>query len=128
MRWNRRNRRLERQVGVAPWLVAGFILLAAIGLAYVWLNGQSDLLGRELRRLEDERNKLAKQHLNEEYRWARLKSPQSLDKALADHRLTMGAPRHDQVVRLRDAPRNDGGLLAVLGGRAPRNDGRTIRE
>ncbi len=128
MKWNRRNRRLDRQSGVAPWLVTGFILLAAIGLAYVWLNGQSELLGRELRRLEDDRNKLVKQHLNEEYRWARLKSPQSLEKALAEHKLVMGAPRHDQVVRLRDAAPGDHGLLALLGERGPRSEGKTIRE
>lgn len=128
MTWNRRNRRLERQSGVAPCLVVGVVALVAIALIYAWLNSRSEMLGRDLCRLEGERDKLVKQHLNEEYRWARLKSPQSLDKALADHRLTMGAPRHDQVVRLRDAPRSDGGLLAVLGGRVPRNDGRTIRE
>jgi hypothetical protein len=128
MRWSRGNRRLRRQTGVASWLVGVFVLLAAVGIAYVCLNGQTDMLGRELRLLEDKRSRLAKQHLNEEYRWARLKSPQSLEKALVDHRLVMGAPRHDQVVRLRDAPQSERGLLAVLGGAGSRGDGKAVRE
>lgn len=119
---------MERQSGAAPWLVAGFVLLAAIGLMYVWLNGQSELLGRELRRMEEERASLVKQHLNEEYRWARLKSPQSLEKALAEHRLVMGVPRHDQVVRLRDSAPGDRGMLASLGWRDMRVGGKTTRE
>jgi hypothetical protein len=113
---------------VAPWLAAGLIVFAAIGLAYVWMDGQSELLGRELRRLEEEHSKLVKQHLNEEYRWARLKSPQSVEKALAEHRLIMSAPRHDQVVRLTDSAPSDRRLLAVLGTLSPRRDGKIIRE
>lgn len=128
MKWNRKNRRLQRQSGVAPWLVAGSILMAAVGLAYVWVNGQMDLLGRDLRRLEAEHGKLVKQHLNEEYRWARMKSPQSLDKALSSHRLVMAAPRPDQVVRLRDAHPPEGELLASLDGRVPRTIRKTARE
>lgn len=128
MMLNRRNRRLQSQAGAAPWLVAGFVVLAVVGLGYVWVNGQTEMLGRELRRLDDEHGKLVKQHLNEEYRWARLKSPQSLEKALADHRLVMGAPRHDQVVRLRDLPQTDGRMLASAGVRAQRGTGKTVRE
>lgn len=128
MMFNRRNRRLQSQAGVAPWLVAGFVVLAAVGLSYVWVNGQTEMLGRELRRLDDEHGKLVKQHLNEEYRWARIKSPQSLEKALADHRLVMGAPRHDQVVRLRDMPQHEAKMLASAGVRAQRGTGKTVRE
>lgn len=118
---------MERQSGVAPWLVGGSILLAAIGLAYVWVNGQAAALGGDLQRLDVEHSKLVKQHLNEEYRWARMKSPQSLEKALSDHRLVMGAPRHNQVVRLRDSVQGENELLAVFDGRT-RGLGKTIRE
>jgi hypothetical protein len=128
MMWKKRNRRLQSQGGVAPWLVAGFILLAATGLSYVWINGQTEMLGRELRRLDDEHGKLVKQHLNEEYRWARLKSPQSLEKALADHQLAMGAPRHDQVVRMRDTQQGDGRMLAAVGARGIRGGTKTTRD
>jgi hypothetical protein len=128
MIWKKRNRRLERQIGVSRCLVAGFIFLAVVGVIYFSLNSKSALLAGELRRLEDERSKLGKQHLNEEYRWARMKSPQSLEKALTDRRLVMGAPRHDQVVRLRVAPKSDRALLAVAGGRRPPNGGDAVHE
>jgi len=103
MTLSRQNRRLHKQQGGgARLVVAGCVLLAAIGLAYVWINSRCETLAREIRRLEADRDALAKRQLNEEYRWARLKSPQSLERVLQERGMVMAGPRYDQVVRLSD--------------------------
>jgi hypothetical protein len=108
MTLTRQNRKLDRQQGsAARSVVVGCVVLVAIGLAYVWLDSQCATMAREIRKLEGEREALAKRQLNEEYRWARLKSPQSLDRVLEQRGLVMAAPRYDQVIRMWDG---DGGM------------------
>jgi hypothetical protein len=97
----RQNKKLQRNEGPGlPMVVAGAVMVAVAGLAHVWLGCRCEMLGRDIRRLEIERDSLTKQYLNEEYRWARAKAPRSLESALAEHRLEMTVARCDQVVRI----------------------------
>ncbi len=127
MTLTRQNRKLDKQQGgPARSIVTGCVLLVAVGLAYVWLDNQCETLGREIRRLEADREILARRQLNEEYRWARLKSPQSLDRVLRERGMSMAAPRYDQVVRMWDG---DGGGVGLLASAARRVAGReSLRE
>jgi hypothetical protein len=81
------------------------------------------MMGRDIRKLEIERDALTKQFLNEEYHWARTKSPRNLESALQEHRLDMTVARPDQVVRMgseRLTPVTKTRWAAVSGGRSNR--------
>ena len=127
MTLTRQNRKLHKQQGgAARFVVTGCVLLVAIGLAYVWLNSRCETLGCEIRKLEADRDALAKRQLNEEYRWARLKSPQSMEHVLQQRGMAMAAPRYDQVVKMWDG---DGGGVGLLASAARRVAGReSLRE
>lgn len=87
-----------------PMPFAGLVvLLCAFALGYVWLGCRCEALGRELKTLENEREVLHKQYLNEEYKWIRMKSPHELEKALEKHNIIMTWPANDQVIRLSDS-------------------------
>ncbi|MDI6775108.1 MAG: hypothetical protein QME60_06910 [Verrucomicrobiota bacterium] len=89
---------------IFPVPFAGLLaVIAAMALWYLWLGCRCEALGKELKRLEDEKAELTKRCLNEEYKWARMKSPESIDRALARHGIVMIWPRSEQIVRLTKA-------------------------
>ncbi len=97
----RQNKKLQKNDGSGlPMIVTGAILVAAAGLVHVWLGCRCEIMGRDIRKLEIERDSLTKQYLNEEYHWARIKSPRNLESALLEHRLDMTVARPEQVVRM----------------------------
>lgn len=101
----RRNKKKMTMDGfVFPVPFAGLVIvIAALALGYVWLGCRCEALGKDLKRLENEKAELTKRCLNEEYNWTRMKSPQNLDRALARWGIVMTWPRPDQIVRLTDA-------------------------
>jgi hypothetical protein len=100
-RKNRKKRKLEGFMLPMPF--AGLVaLLAAFALGYVWLGSRCEALGRDLKVLENERQTLHKQYLQEEYKWIQMRSPRELEKALEKHDIIMTWPKSDQVVRLSD--------------------------
>lgn len=100
----RRNRKRSRMDGfMLPTRFAGLMVaLSVLALAYVWLGCRCEVLGRDIRGLEKEREILVRRCLNEEYKWTRMKSPRQIEKALQLHNIVMAWPRNDQVVRLHD--------------------------
>ena len=103
MRKNRKKRKLDGSILPMPMPLAGLVaLLCAFALGYVWLGCRCEALGRELKTLENERDALHKQYLNEEYKWIRMKSPREIEKALERHNIIMTWPSNDQVIRLSD--------------------------
>ena len=69
---------------------------------YIWLSCRCDALGRELRSLESEKERLQNEYLTEEYKWMRMKSPREIEKALEKHNIMMTWPKTEQVIRLSD--------------------------
>jgi hypothetical protein len=120
----RQNKKLQKTEGSGlPMIVTGAILVAAVGLVHVWLGCRCEMMGRDIRKLEIERDGLTKQALNEEYHWARTKAPRNLESALSEHRLDMSVARSEQVVRmgserLTSAPKTR--WVASSGGRSSR--------
>ena len=100
-RRNRKKRR--RQDGfVFPAPFAGLVvLISSLALVYVWLGCRCEALGRELRALEEVQSEARKQQANEAFKWARKKSPQSIEKALRRCGVTMVWPHGRRIVRLR---------------------------
>ncbi len=83
------------------------VVAVALALAYVWLGCRCEAAGKDIKELEKETAALGKVLLNEEYRWAWTTSPRNLEKALARHRIVMGWPRRNQIIRLAaSAPTN----------------------
>lgn len=83
----------------APYAGA-FALAVGLALGYVWLKSRCDSLEREINALETEKEDLEKVLHYEEYKWSQMKSPASIEAALAKHKLVMSWPRNDQVIRI----------------------------
>ena len=99
----RKKRKKQQQMNgyIFPVPFAGIVVVAsALALGYVWLGYQCEALGDEIKAVEARGVELNKKLLNAEYRWVRMKSPQSLEIALQRHGLKMDWPRAGQVVRL----------------------------
>jgi hypothetical protein len=93
---------------VFPVPFAGvLVLIATLAMIYVWLGCRCEVLGREIKTLEQEREVLHKKHLNEEYRWTRMKSLRSIENALAGFSIQMTWPANNQIVRLQDTAKKD---------------------
>lgn len=98
----RKNRKRTINGFVFPLPFAGIIVISVLtALAYVWLAHCQESLGRELKRLEKQRDFLSKKYVNEESRWMREKSPRNITTALRRHGLVMTWPLRNQVVHLR---------------------------
>lgn len=126
----RRNRKNKRLDGSSfPVHFAGVvILISVLGLSYVWLVGQCDALGKELKALEKEQSTLHKKYLNEEFRWMRAKSPRNMERALARHKIAMDWPRSGQIVLLQRSDPFRGDRVAATTGGAPRYPGTRMND
>ena len=100
----RKNRKKKQDGFIFPVPFAGIVvMLASVGLVYVWLGCRCEQIGGEITKLEKVQAELRKQLVNEEYRWSRLRAPHSVETALARCGIVMDWPRGNQVVRLFDA-------------------------
>lgn len=97
----RANRKWQTGGHAVPVKMAILILVAsAMALGYIWLEIQCEALGKELKVLEAQRDALNRKCLQEESRWANMKAPGSIERALALHHLRMGWPSREQIVVL----------------------------
>ena len=113
----RKNRKKKRVDGfLIPMPFAGAVVAAsALALVYVWLGCSCEAVGEEIKQLEAQQAELARQRLNAEYRWARTKSPRSLEIALERHGIEMDWPAAGQVVWLTDVGTTQGGSAPADG-------------
>ena len=101
----RRNKKKRLHGFVFPVPIAGIlVVIAALGLTYVYLGCRCETLGQEIKSLEKEQAELGRKYVNAEFRWAKIKSPQSLEAALAARHIAMTWPRSDQVIWLAGRP------------------------
>ncbi len=100
----RRNKRKYRQNGIILPIPFGgiVVLLSSLAIGYVWLDCRCGAIDVEIKQLEELQAKLHQKYLNEQCRWATLKSPRGIEAALRKHGIKMALPRSDQIVVLRD--------------------------
>jgi len=99
-RRNRKRKKLNSRIFPVPF--AGLLVVGVtLALGYVWLCLRCQTLGDELKKLEERREILAREHQQELFKWTRAKAPHQLELALAKHKLAMTWPSSRQVVQLR---------------------------
>lgn len=110
----RNRKRNDNKSGFAfPLPAAVFLTLTVtLLLLYVWLDTHGQALGAHIKRLESQRLELNKAYAHELSKWEKLKSPASIERALARNRLVMIAPDDKNVVRLRS--RSGAGSLGPM--------------
>jgi hypothetical protein len=107
---SRQNRRKDSFVLEAPAaaLVGLALVVAALALAYLWIHSRCEALGRNIKKLETERDELERQFQIEESKWTQLKSPRNLERTLAARGIAMNWPRPDQIVHVFEPEELDG--------------------
>lgn len=101
-RKNNRKKTKKNQVQVPfPVVLANvLVLVAVLGLSYMWLCSRCDALGREIKNKETELAAARKRLVNEQDRWSSITSPLNLRRAIRKHNLEMNMPREKQVVKV----------------------------
>ncbi len=100
---NRRRKTYKRQAQgfIFPVPFAMVLLLAAtVALAYLYLNGRCEALGKQIQVLEQELKDVRATSLDERIKWSELTSLESIRRALDRHGLEMGWPGEDRIVRV----------------------------
>jgi len=103
MATKRKKKKKKQQVQVPfPVLLANvLVLVAVLGLSYMWLCSRCDALGKDIKGREKELADAQKRLVNEQDRWSYITSPANLERAIKKHRLEMVMPREAQIVRVR---------------------------
>ena len=101
-RKSNRKKTKKNQVQVPfPVVLANvLVLVAVLGLSYMWLCSRCDALGREIKSKEVELTAAQKRLVNEQDRWSSITSPLNLQRAIRKHGLDMVMPREKQVVKV----------------------------
>ncbi len=76
------------------------VLVAVLGLSYMWLCARCDALGREIKSKEAALATAQKRRANEEERWSIMTSPANLRQAIRKFGLEMQMPRESQIVKM----------------------------
>ncbi len=76
------------------------VLVAVLGLSYMWLCSRCAALGRDIKQKEVELAAARKRLVAEQDRWSSITSPPNLQRAIRGHRLEMTMPHDSQVVRV----------------------------
>lgn len=103
MATKRKKKKMKKnQVQVPfPVLLANvLVLVAVLGLSYMWLCSRCDALGKEIKNKERELTSAQKRLVNEQDRWSYITSPANLERAIKKYRLDMVMPREMQIVRV----------------------------
>lgn len=90
----------QAQVPFPTLLANVLVLVAVLGLSYMWLCSRCDALGKEIKRKEAELASAQKRLTNEQDRWSSITAPGNLERAIKRHGLAMSMPREQQIVRV----------------------------
>jgi hypothetical protein len=84
-----------------PVLLANvLVLVAVLGLSYMWLCSRCDALGKEIKRKEAALIAANKRLTNEQDRWSSITSPANLERAIRKQGLAMTMPSESQIMRV----------------------------
>ena len=96
----KKTKKNQVQVPFPVVLANVLVLVAVLGLSYMWLCSMCDALGRQIKDLEDDYAAAQKRLVNEQDRWSSITSPLNLQRAIRKHGLDMEMPREKQVVKV----------------------------
>ena len=99
----RKKKNMKKQQARVPFpvlLANVLVLVAVLGLSYMWLCSRCDALGRDIKVKEQELNVARKGLVSEQDRWSTITSPQNLRDAIRRHQLNMKMPEGQQVVKV----------------------------
>lgn len=97
----RRTTRVPSGGFTFPLPLATILMLAALlSLAYLWLNGRADAMGKRIQDLEARTVEVHNRVINEEITWANLTTLQSIQRELKRHGLVMAWPDEAHIVRI----------------------------
>jgi hypothetical protein len=101
-RRGKQNRKTIQNRPVFPVpLALILVLVTGVAFGFLWLRDQCDTMGRRIQDLEARRDEVQRQVLREEYKWSNLKSPQNIERLMAQFNLKMVWPGERDTVRLR---------------------------
>lgn len=111
-RKKRKTKKNQVQVPFPVFLANVLVLVAVLGLSYMWLCSRCDALGKEIKTMERTLATAEKRLGNEQERWSHLTSPVNLKRAMKKYGLDMSMPRDHQIVKVSYQRSSDGGSLA----------------
>jgi hypothetical protein len=97
----KKTKKNQVQVPFPVLLANVLVLVAVLGLSYMWLCSRCDALGKEIKKKEAELVAAQKRLVNEQDRWSIITSPGNLQRAIKKHRLGMCMPPDSKIVRIR---------------------------
>jgi len=96
----RKMKKNQVQVPFPVVLANVLVLVAVLGLSYMWLCSRCDALGKEIKHKEAELYSAQKRLVNEQDRWSSITSPGNLQRAIRKYNLNMIMPRENQITRV----------------------------
>ena len=110
-RKKKKTKKNQVQVPFPVLLANILVLVAVLGLSYMWLCSRCDALGKDIKSKEAKLTAAQKRLVNEQDRWSYITSPANLERAIKKHQLKMIMPREVQIVRVRyESDPGKGGL------------------
>lgn len=97
---SRKKKKNQVQVPFPVLLANVLVLVAVLGLSYMWLCARCDALGREIKHKESELAAAQKRCNSEQERWSIMTSPPNLERAIARFGLDMSMPKESQIVKI----------------------------
>ena len=98
------------------WGVPLMALVALLGMVYLNLHNACESVGREIKRLENQRAELRKQVVNEERNWEMARYIQNMQRLMETHGIAMTFPDSKNIVRLRAAEPEEPAQYAARAG------------
>ena len=100
----KRKQTKKQQVQVPfPVVLANvLVLVAVLGLSYMWLCSRCHALGKEIKVKERELRDANKRLSQEQGRWTKITSYNNLERAIKEHGLGMAMPDERRVVKIGD--------------------------
>ncbi|VGO19682.1 hypothetical protein [Pontiella sulfatireligans] len=112
-RKKKKTKKNQARVPFPALLANVLVLVAVLGLSYMWLCSRCDALGKEIKAREGELATAQKRLVNEQDHWSSITSPGNLSRAINRHGLQMGMPPDRQIVRV--GAWDSSGRTAMLG-------------
>jgi hypothetical protein len=99
----RKKKKMKKNQVQVPFpvvLANVLVLVAVLGLSYMWLCSRCDALGKEIKRKEAQLTAAQKRLVSEQDRWSGITSPGNLERAIRKYKLKMTMPKVAQVVKV----------------------------
>ncbi len=107
MKYKRRSKAPAFQAAMPAKLLALLLLVFALFMVFAWGKARSQCLGKQVKRLEAELEKVSKVHSSELLKWQNMKTPANVESMLARHQIKMVWPAESDIVRIRPSTAPD---------------------